>query len=102
MGEEVSSFEEEFASYVGAQTSVAVGSGTAALTLALRALGIGPNDEVLTVSNAGVPTVAAIRATGALPVLVDVEPGTMLMSHSLLEAAISERTRAVLPVHLYG
>ncbi len=79
-----------------------VNSGTDALILALRALGIGSGDEVLTVANAGVPPVAAIRAVGAMPRFVDVETRTLLMDPSALEAARTKRTRAVLPVHLYG
>jgi dTDP-4-amino-4,6-dideoxygalactose transaminase len=81
---------------------VGVASGTDALILALRALGVGPGDEVITVSNAGVPTVAAIRAAGALPRLVDVDPDALLLDPGQLERARTARTRCVLPVHLYG
>jgi dTDP-4-amino-4,6-dideoxygalactose transaminase len=102
LGPEVRAFEEEFAAWVDVPGAVGVGSGTDALVLALRALGIGPGDEVITVANAGVPPVAAIRAAGAMPVLVDVEPGTLLMDPARLEGALTPRTRCVLPVHLYG
>lgn len=102
LGPEVRAFEQEFAAWVGAREAVGVASGTDALILALRALEIGPGDEVITVSNAGVPTVAAVRAAGATPRLVDVDPGTLLMDPERLEAARSPRTRCLLPVHLYG
>jgi aminotransferase EvaB len=102
LGPEVRAFEEEFASYVGARGAVGVGSGTDALILALRALGVGPGDEVITVANSGVPPVAAIRAVGAIPKLVDVRPDSLLMDEEQLEQALTPRTRCVLPVHLYG
>jgi dTDP-3-amino-2,3,6-trideoxy-4-keto-D-glucose/dTDP-3-amino-3,4,6-trideoxy-alpha-D-glucose/dTDP-2,6-dideoxy-D-kanosamine transaminase len=102
LGPEVEAFEREAADAVGARGAVGVASGTDALILALRALSIGPGDEVLTVANAGVPTIAAIRAAGAMPRFVDVEPGTLLMDPARLEAALTPRTRGVLPVHLYG
>lgn len=102
LGEEVRAFEEEFAAFVGTAWAVGVNSGTDALILALRGLEVGPGDEVLTVANAGVPTVAAIRAVGAEPRFVDVRPDTLLMDPAGLEAARSPRTRSVIPVHLYG
>ena len=102
LGPEVRAFEEEFAGYVGVALGVGVASGTDALTLALRALGIGPGDEVITVANAGVPPVAAIRAAGATPRFADVHPDTLLLDPAGLEGACSERTRCILPVHLYG
>lgn len=102
LGPEGAAFENEFANYVGAAGAVGVNSGTDALTLALRALEIGPGDEVLTVANAGVPPVAAIRATGAMPRFVDVAPHTLLLDPDSLEQARTERTRCVIPVHLYG
>jgi dTDP-4-amino-4,6-dideoxygalactose transaminase len=102
LGPEVRAFEREAAEAVGARGAVGVASGTDALTLALRALAIGPGDEVLTVANAGVPPVAAIRAAGAMPRFVDVEPGTLLLDPGRLEAALTPRTRCVLAVHLYG
>jgi dTDP-4-amino-4,6-dideoxygalactose transaminase len=102
LGREVESFEESFAAYCGVPRAVGVNSGTDAIFLALKALGIGPGAEVITVSNTAVPTVAAIRATGATPVFVDVEQDTFLMDVNLIEGAIGERTRCILPVHLCG
>lgn len=102
LGEEVAAFEEEFASYLGIPYAVGVGSGTEALHLALRALGIGPGDEVITAPNAGVPTAAAIAAAGARPVFVDIHPDSYNLDPPLLKAAITPQTRALLPVHLYG
>ncbi len=102
LGEEVRAFETEFAGYVGACRSVGVNSGTDALVLALRVLGIGPGDEVITVANAGVPPVAAIRAVGATPRFVDVGPGTLLIDVGSIEDAITPATRCIVPVHLYG
>jgi dTDP-4-amino-4,6-dideoxygalactose transaminase len=102
LGPEVRGFEEEFAAYVGAASAVGVNSGTDALTLALRALEIGAGDEVITVANAGVPPIAAIRAAGAMPRLVDAHPETLSMDPAGLVDAINPRTRCILPVHLYG
>ena len=102
LGPETTAFEEEFAAYVGARHCVAVTSGTAALHLALMALGIGPGDEVITVSNTCAPTVAGIRLAGATPVFVDVRDDDLMMDPDLLEAAITSRTRCILPVHLWG
>lgn len=102
LGPEVAAFEQDFAEYIGARRAVGVASGTDALLLALRASGIGPDDEVITVSHTAVATVTAIELSGAEPVLVDVEPRTCTMDPSKLEEAITERTRAVVPVHLYG
>lgn len=102
LGEEVAALEADFASYVGVSNAVGVASGTEALQLALMACGIGPGDEVITVPNAGVPTVAAIVAAGARPILVDIHPVSYNLDPSLVEAAIAPRTRAILPVHLYG
>ena len=102
MGPEADALEQEFAAFCGVEHAVAVNSGTAALQLALLALEIGPGDEVITVSNTFIATVEAISATGAKPVLVDVEPETYLLDATKLEAAISSRTKAVIPVHLYG
>jgi aminotransferase EvaB len=102
LGAEVEALEREFARYVGVSHAVGVGSGTDALTLAMLALGIGRGDEVLTVANAGVPSVAAIRAAGATPRFVDVRPDTLLIDPDGIEAAISPETRCILPVHLYG
>lgn len=102
LGDEVKRFEERFAAYCGAHHGIGVSSGTDALFLALKALDIGPGDEVITVANTAVPTVAAVRATGAKPVFVDVEEETFLMDVRKLEQAITARTKAILPVHLFG
>ncbi len=102
LGDEVAAFEREFAAYSGAAHGVAVNSGTSALHLALLAAGVGPGDEVITVPNTFVATVAAIRYTGARATYVDVDPTTFTMDPGRLEAAITPRTRAVIPVHLYG
>lgn len=102
LGDRVREFEERFAAYVGAEHGIGVNSGTDALWLALRALGVEPGHEVITVSNTAVPTVAAIRAAGGMPVFVDVDPDTYLMDVSQVEAKITPRTKALLPVHLYG
>jgi dTDP-4-amino-4,6-dideoxygalactose transaminase len=102
MGEPVEAFEREFAAYCGAQHAIGVASGTDAIALALNAVGVGSGDEVVTVANTCVPTVAGIEQAGALPVLVDVEPVSMTLDVDALPAALTERTRAILPVHLYG
>lgn len=102
LGPEVEAFEEELAEWVGADHAVGVANGTDAITVALRALGVGPGDEVVTVSHTAVPTVAAIELTGATPVLVDIERTSLGMSPSALEAAIGPRTAAVVVVHMYG
>ena len=102
LGDEGDAFEEEFARFVGARFAVGVASGTDAITLALRALGIGEGDEVLTVANAGVAPVVGIRAAGAIPRFVDVDADSLLLDPALVEAAIGPRTRALLPVHLHG
>ena len=102
LGPEVEAFEREFAAYVGTTQAVGVANGTDALALGLRALGIGPGDEVITVAHTAVATVAAIEQAGATPVLVDVEPGFLTLDPELMVEVLSERTRAVVPVHLYG
>ena len=102
LGEEVAAFEQEFAAYSGAAHGVAVNSGTSALHLAALAAGIGPGDEVITVPNTFVATVAAIQYTGARAVYVDIDPGRFTMSPEAIEAAITPRTKAIIPVHLYG
>jgi dTDP-4-amino-4,6-dideoxygalactose transaminase len=101
-GAEVKAFEDAFAQYVGARHCVAVNSGTAALHLALLALGIGPGDEVITVPHTFIATSEAISAVGAHPVFVDVDPVSYTMDPKKVEAAITSRTKALLPVHLYG
>ncbi len=108
LGQEVRAFEEEFAAYLGHGDAVGVGqavgvaSGTDAVMLALRACGVGPGDEVITVSHTAVATVAAIELCGAVPRFVDIDPVTFTLDPTLLEAAITPRTKAVVPVHLYG
>jgi dTDP-4-amino-4,6-dideoxygalactose transaminase len=102
LGEQVAAFEREFALYCGAQHGIGVGSGTEAIHLALLACGVGPGDEVITVPNTAVATVAAIEQTGAQPVFVDVDWQTRNLDAGRLEAAITLRTRAIVPVHLYG
>ncbi len=102
LGQEVSQFETEFAAFCGVEHAVGVASGTDALLLALRAGGIGPGDEVITVAHTAVATVAAIELSGARPVLVDVTPDTYTFDPALIEPALTERTRAIVPVHLYG
>ena len=102
LGDNVKKFEEEFASWCGADFGVGVNSGTDALFLALKAWGIGEGDEVVTVSNTAVPTVAAIGATGARARFVDVEYETGLMDTASLHSAVNERTKVILPVHLFG
>ena len=101
-GTEVSSFEEEFAAYEGAKYGISCGNGTDAIVLALRALGIGKGDEVITVSWTFFATAESIVAVGATPVFIDVCPDTYCMNPELIEAAITEKTKAVLPVHFYG
>lgn len=101
-GEEVSSFEEEFAAYEGARYGISCGNGTDALVLALRALGIGQGDEVITVSWTFFATAESIAAVGAIPVFIDVCPDTYCMDPGRIESAITDRTKAVLPVHFYG
>jgi len=102
LGPEVRAFEKEFAEYIGTRFAIGVGSGTEALHLALLALGIGAGDEVITVPNTAVATVAAIELTGARAVLCDVRADSMLMDVEQLERAITPRTRAIIPVHLFG
>ncbi|MBM3801339.1 MAG: DegT/DnrJ/EryC1/StrS family aminotransferase [Acidimicrobiia bacterium] len=102
LGREVAAFEEEFAAFVGVPYAIGVGNGTDALELALRACGIGPGDEVITVSHTAVATVAAIELAGATPVFVDIEPASYLIDVRQIESVVSVRTKAILPVHLYG
>jgi dTDP-4-amino-4,6-dideoxygalactose transaminase len=102
LGSEGQAFEEEFAAAVDTPYAVGVGSGTDAIELALRALGIGPGDEVVTQANTCVPTVSAIERAGATPVLCDVEADAGTMDLDSLRGALGAKTRAVVPVHLYG
>jgi dTDP-4-amino-4,6-dideoxygalactose transaminase len=101
-GPAVAAFEEQFARYCGVPECIAVNNGTSALHLALRSLGIGPGDEVVTVSMSFIATAWPILYAGARPVFVDVDPGTMTMDPAALRRAVNERTRAVIVVHLYG
>lgn len=102
LGPETEVFENEFAQYLGVSHALGVNSGTDALHLAIRALGIGKGDEVITVPNTAVATVAAIEMAGATPVLVDVRADSMVIDADAFAAAITQNTRAVIPVHLFG
>jgi dTDP-4-amino-4,6-dideoxygalactose transaminase len=102
LGPEASALEEEFAAYSGAKIGIGVNSGTSALHLALLAAGIGEGDEVITTPFTFVATVAAIRYTGARPVFVDIDPVTFNIDPAKIEAAITPKTKAIMPVHLYG
>lgn len=102
LGQKVRDFEQAYSDYIGVKYGVGCDNGTNAITLALKALGIGKGDEVITVSNTAIPTVSAIVTAGATPVFVDIDPDTYLMDVTKVEAAITPRTKAILPVHLYG
>lgn len=102
MGPYLEQFEQEFAAYCDADHCIGISSGTAALHLALAACGVGPGDEVITVSNTYVATALAISYCGATPVFVDVEPDTYNMDIGQVEAKITPQTKAIMPVHLYG
>ncbi len=102
LGQEVTRFEQEFAAYCNVSEAVGVASGTDAIRLALQALAVGAGDEVITVAHTAVATVAAIEATGARPVFVDVDFNTCVLDPDLLARAITPRTKAIIPVHLYG
>src|SRR3954470_13570402 len=102
LGPELAAFEAEFAAYTGTNYAIGISSGTAALHLGLLACGIGEGDEVITVPNTYVATIFAITYCGATPVFVDVEPGTFNIDVTQIEAKITARTKAILPVHLYG
>ncbi len=102
LGQEVAAFEQEFAAYIGVQFGIGVGSGTEALHIALKACGIQPGDEVITVSHTAVATVAAIQLCGARPILIDIDPQTFVIDANRIERAITSRTKVILPVHLYG
>jgi len=102
LGAEVASFEQEFAAYCGAAQCIALNSGTSALHLALLAAGVGPGNDVITVPFTFVASVAAILYAGARPVLVDIDRRSFTMDPTAIEAAVTPRTKAILPVHLYG
>jgi len=102
LGPEVAAFEAEFAAWLGVDHAVGVASGTDAVLLALRALGVGPGDEVITVAHTAVATVAAIELAGATPRFVDIDPATYTLDPARLAAAVTPQTRAIIPVHLYG
>ena len=102
LGDEISAFEREYADYVGAKYCVALGNGLDALHLGLRALGVGAGDEVIVPSNTYIATWLAVSYAGATPVPVEPDPGTYNLDPALIEAAITPRTKAILPVHLYG
>jgi dTDP-4-amino-4,6-dideoxygalactose transaminase len=102
LGDEGCKFELEFSKYVGAEFGVGVNSGSDALYLAIKALGVSQGDEVITVAHTMISSVDAITRNGAKPVFVDVDPSTYVMDPAKVEAKISEKTKAILPVHLYG
>ena len=102
MGPDVRAFEDAFARYCGVTHCVGVSSGTAALELALRAFGVGPGHEVITVAHTFIATAEAISAVGAKPVFVDIDPATYTLDPNRLTAAITPATRAIIPVHIYG
>ena len=102
LGHEVTEFEQAFARYAGAKGAVGVASGTSALQLSLLACGVGPGDEVITTAHTFIATSEAISQTGAKPVFVDIDPQTYNLDPARVEAAITPRTKAILPVHLYG
>lgn len=102
LGQDVDLFEKEFAAFCGVEYAVSVDSGMSALELALRAYKIGPGDEVITAANTFIASALAISHTGAIPVLVDVDPKTHTIDASAVERALTSRTKAILPVHLYG
>jgi len=102
LGSEVAGFEQEFAAYCGTAECIALNSGTSALHLALLAAGVGPGDEVITVPFTFVASVAAVIYAGARPVLVDIDPRSFTLDPAAVQAAITPRTKAIMPVHLYG
>jgi len=102
LGDAVSEFERDFAAYLGVGHAIGVGSGLDALSLALRALGIGPGDDVIVPANTFIATALGVTATGATPTLVDCREDTYEIDPELIESAITPRTKAIMPVHLYG
>ena len=102
MGAALERFEAEYAAFIGTRHAVGVGTGLAAIELALRAFGVGPGDEVVTAANTFIATVMAITSVCARPVLADMDPASYALDPDALAAAITPRTRAVIPVHLFG
>ena len=102
LGKTLEAFETAFAEYLGVPYGIGVGSGTEALHLALRACGIKPGDEVITVANTCIPTLSGVTFGGGIPVLVDIDPATYTMDPSKIEERITPRTKFIVPVHLYG
>ncbi len=102
LSDEMKAFEQEFATYCGAKHGIGVANGTEALFLALKALGIGAGDEVIVPTNTFIATAAAVSHTGAIPVFVDCDPETYCIDPAKISGAITERTKAIIPVHLYG
>src|SRR3954470_23345697 len=102
MGAAVEQFEREYAGYIGARHALGVGTGLSAIELALRAFDVGSGDEVITPANTFIATVLAILAVGATPVFVDVDAATYGIDAGAIAAAVTSRTKAVVPVHLYG
>lgn len=102
LGDEVRAFEKSFAKYIGARHCVGVASGTEALFLSMKAFGIGDGDEVITVSYTATATISAICMAGATPVLVDIKPSNFTMNPALIKKAITNQTKAIIPVHIFG
>lgn len=102
LGEELAAFEHAFAPIAGCSEAVGVGNGTDAIRLALQAVGVGPGDEVVTVSHTATFTALAISMLGARPVFCDIDPRTFTMDPAGLDAVVNSRTKAIVPVHLYG
>lgn len=102
LGPELERFEKRFADFLGSDFSVGCASGTEAIYLAMKAAGVGPGDEVVVVAHTAVPTISAISMTGAEPVFVDIDPQSYVMDATKVEAAITAKTRAIIPVHIYG
>jgi dTDP-4-amino-4,6-dideoxygalactose transaminase len=102
LGPQQKAFEQEFAAYCGCRYAISLSNGTDALNLALRACGIGHGDEVITVANTFIATAEAISLVGATPVFIDIDPDSYTLDWRQLESALSPRTRAIIPVHLYG